>query len=69
MNRMLYITNLGIKKDNNGNGKINEAAEKVTQAKGGQSAHNYNPSFAIDVAFVVKSKTDWAEKWFKLFAP
>jgi peptidoglycan L-alanyl-D-glutamate endopeptidase CwlK len=57
------------KKDNNGNGRIDEAAEKVTQAKGLQSPHNYMPSFAIDVSFVVNGKTDWSEKWFRMFAP
>lgn len=57
------------KKDNDGDGKVDESDEKVTQAKGGQSPHNYNPSYAIDVAFINNGKTDWSEKWFKAFAP
>jgi peptidoglycan L-alanyl-D-glutamate endopeptidase CwlK len=43
--------------------------QKVTNAKGGQSAHNFKPSMAIDVAFDVNGKTDWSDKWFILFAP
>ncbi|MCU7552131.1 M15 family metallopeptidase [Chitinophagaceae bacterium LB-8] len=42
--------------------------KKVTNAKGGQSPHNFKPSFAIDVAFVIDTKVDWSEKWFKLFS-
>jgi hypothetical protein len=57
------------KKDNDGDGKVHEANEKVTHGKGGQSPHNYNPSFAIVVAFINNGKTDWSEKWFKAFAP
>lgn len=56
------------KKDNDGDGKIDEKDEKVTNAKAGQSAHNYNPSFAIDVAFKVNGKIDWSDKYFKLFS-
>lgn len=41
---------------------------KVTNAKGGQSAHNFLPSFAIDVAFKVNGKVDWSDKWFKKFS-
>lgn len=58
------------KKDNNGNGKIDEPAERVTNAKAGESPHNYDPSFAFDVAFLNKDKSlDWSVKWFDLFAP
>jgi peptidoglycan L-alanyl-D-glutamate endopeptidase CwlK len=42
---------------------------KVTNAKGGQSPHNYNPSFAFDIAFItVENKVTWAGKYFKMFA-
>ena len=39
------------KKDNNSNGVIDEKSEKVTNARGGQSPHNYLPSFAYDITF------------------
>ncbi len=57
------------KKDNNGNGRVDEPAEKVTNARAGQSPHNYKPSFAFDIAFTQGKKTDWSEKNFRLFAP
>jgi peptidoglycan L-alanyl-D-glutamate endopeptidase CwlK len=43
---------------------------KVTNAKAGQSPHNFLKSFAIDVAFVDKTtkKLDWNVKLFKSFA-
>jgi peptidoglycan L-alanyl-D-glutamate endopeptidase CwlK len=42
---------------------------KVTKAKGGQSLHNYLPSFAFDIAFVKdKGVLDWSQKLFKDFA-
>ncbi|MBC7424972.1 MAG: M15 family metallopeptidase [Bacteroidia bacterium] len=56
------------KKDNDGDGRIDEADEKVTQAKALQSPHNYLPSFAIDVAFNVNGKLDWSSKYFLLFS-
>ena len=57
------------KKDNDGDGKIDEADERVTNAKAGQSAHNFNPSFALDVAFKTKTgAVDYSDKWFDLFA-
>ena len=56
------------KKDNDGDGKIDEANEKVTNAKGLQSPHNYLPSMAIDVAFTVNGKVDWSLGNFKAFA-
>lgn len=42
----------------------------VTQAKAGQSAHNYNPSFAFDIGFInpITKKLDWNQKLFKNFA-
>jgi len=43
--------------------------KKVTNAKGGQSLHNYLPSFAFDIAFVKdKGVIDWNPKLFKDFA-
>lgn len=58
------------KKDNDGDGKIDEADERVTNAKAGQSAHNFNPSFAFDVAFKnVNGKVFYTEELFDLFAP
>ena len=42
---------------------------KVTNCKGGQSAHNFNPSFAFDVAFIgLNKKLDWNKDLFKKFA-
>lgn len=42
---------------------------KVTNAKAGQSPHNYNPSFAFDIAFItVAKKLSWDSKNFKNFA-
>jgi peptidoglycan LD-endopeptidase CwlK len=57
-------------KDNNGNGIIDDASEKVTWAGPGQSPHNYNKSFAWDVAFInpVTQKLDWSSKLFKMYA-
>ena len=57
-------------KDNNGNGIIDEASEKVTQALPGQSPHNFMPSFAFDIGFINTStqKMDWNIKYFKQFS-
>ena len=42
---------------------------KVTNAKAGQSPHNYNPSFAFDIGFIgVDKKMDWNIKLFENFA-
>lgn len=38
-------------KDDDGDGRIDEADEWRTNAKGGQSPHNYYPSFARDTYF------------------
>lgn len=35
---------------------------------GGQSPHNYNPSYALDVAFLNNGKVDWSDKLFRAFA-
>lgn len=57
-------------KDNNGNGIIDDRSEKVTQAQAGQSPHNFNPSFAFDIAFInpLTQKLDWSGKNFENFA-
>lgn len=57
-------------KDNNGNGIIDDASEKVTQAKPGESPHNYMPSFAWDIGFInpLTQKMDWSQKYFKQYA-
>jgi peptidoglycan L-alanyl-D-glutamate endopeptidase CwlK len=41
---------------------------KITNARPGESPHNYNPSFAFDIAFVRNRKLDWSPKYFKAFA-
>lgn len=49
--------------------KLFNSKPKVTNAKGGQSPHNYNPSFAFDIAFIgVNKKVVWTAKYFKMFA-
>lgn len=41
----------------------------VTNAKGGQSPHNYKPAFAFDIAFIgLSKKLVWDKKYFKRFA-
>lgn len=56
--------------DNNGNGIIDDRSEKVTNAKGGSSPHNYNPSAAFDIAFInpLTQKLDWSPVNFRNFA-
>lgn len=42
---------------------------KVTNAQGGESPHNYNPSLAFDIAFIsLQKKLVWDKKYFRLFA-
>ncbi len=42
---------------------------KVTNAKGGESPHNYNKSAAFDIAFVgLNKKLDWSKGNFRKFA-
>ncbi len=49
--------------------KLYNQTPKVTNAKAGQSPHNYNPSFAFDIAFItVDNKVSWNSKYFKMFA-
>ncbi len=56
------------RRDNDGDGLIDEKDEKVTNAKAGQSKHNAYPSLAIDVAFRVPSGgLDWSMHLFKKF--
>ena len=55
--------------DNNGNGVIDDKGEKVTQAKPGQSPHNFLPSPAWDIAFInVRQKLDYNIELFKKYA-
>jgi peptidoglycan LD-endopeptidase CwlK len=43
--------------------------KKVTNAQAGQSAHNYNPSAAFDIAFItIGKKLDWGSINFLRFA-
>lgn len=44
-------------RDNDGDGRVDEADERVTRAAGGQSNHNYG--VAADLAFVVDNKVSW----------
>ncbi len=39
----------------------------VTRARGGESPHNYKPSFAFDIAFAVGNELDWRPILFSLF--
>jgi peptidoglycan L-alanyl-D-glutamate endopeptidase CwlK len=42
---------------------------KVTNARAGQSPHNYKPSYAFDIAFIgLNKKLDWSPELFKNFA-
>lgn len=43
--------------------------KKVTNARAGQSPHNYSPSFAFDIGFInIRKKLDWSPHLFKKFA-
>lgn len=49
-------------------GKIINAKIIKTNARAGQSPHNYNPSFAFDIGFItVDNKLDWNPDLFKKF--
>lgn len=49
--------------------KLYNSKPKVTNAKAGQSPHNYNPSFAFDIGFIgTDKKMDWSSKLFTNFA-
>jgi len=41
---------------------------KITNAKAGQSPHNYYPSLAFDIAFLENKKLSYNPKYFKEFA-
>jgi peptidoglycan L-alanyl-D-glutamate endopeptidase CwlK len=46
-----------------------EKGKIVTNAKAGQSPHNYKPSLAFDIGFITLEKTvSWDAKYFKKFA-
>lgn len=50
-------------------GKIINKGIIKTNARAGQSPHNYNPSFAFDIAFIgLNKKLDWNPDLFKKFA-
>lgn len=56
-------------KDDDDDGKIDEADEWRSNARAGQSKHNFNPSQAFDVAFKDKNgHLDWSEELFRMFA-
>lgn len=57
------------KKDNDGDGKVDEPDEKVTNAKGGESPHNYLPALAFDIAFRnLPGNVDYTPRLFDQFA-
>ncbi len=57
------------KKDNDGDGKIDEADERVTNARAGKSAHNFLPALAFDIAFRnPNGSLDWDPDIFKAFS-
>ena len=41
---------------------------KITNARGGQSPHNYYPSLAFDIAFIENKQLSYKPKYFKEFA-
>ena len=49
---------------------VKDPKKKVTNARGGESPHNYLPSFAFDIAFInpLTQKLDWNKKYFLQFA-
>lgn len=51
-------------KDNDGDGKIDEADEKVTKVNGGYSYHNYG--LAIDIVEIKDGKINWNFDYKKL---
>ena len=56
-------------KDDDGDGKIDEADEWRTNARPGTSEHNKLPARAVDVAFRRKDNSiDWSERLFARFA-
>lgn len=60
------------KRDNDGDGRVDETDERVTNARGGQSPHNFTMALAFDVAFQTQTnpaKLDYSTKLFDQFAP
>lgn len=56
-------------RDNDEQNALYKLVPKVTNAKAGQSPHNYRPSLAFDIGFVTVKKTlSWDTKLFKSFA-
>lgn len=50
-------------------GRSIPGTKKVTNARAGQSPHNYSPSFAFDIGFInIQKKLDWSPHLFKKFA-
>lgn len=50
-------------------GRTIPKTKKVTNARAGQSPHNFIPSFAFDIAFInIQKKLDWSPHLFKKFA-
>jgi peptidoglycan L-alanyl-D-glutamate endopeptidase CwlK len=54
-------------KDNDGDGKVDEADEHVTNARAGQSNHNFG--VAVDVAFVVNGSVSWDDNLYSKLGP
>lgn len=49
--------------------KLFRKRPKVTNARAGQSPHNYKPSYAFDIAFIgLNKQLDWSNKHFANFA-
>ncbi|HRY32118.1 MAG TPA: M15 family metallopeptidase [Bacteroidales bacterium] len=48
-------------KDNDGDGRIDEADEKVTNARAGDSYHNYG--LAFDVVEILRGQANWNTKY------
>jgi hypothetical protein len=65
---ILYMNNKN-GKDDDGDGKIDEADEWRSNARAGQSKHNQMPSLALDIAFkkfadiIKKHGVNWGGDW------
>lgn len=56
-------------RDNDGDGRIDEPDEKVTNARAYESPHNFLPALAFDVAFKDRlGNPDWDKRLFDQFA-
>lgn len=48
---------------------MEENKKKVTNARAGQSPHNFHPALAFDIAFItINNKLDWSDHLFAKFA-